>query len=234
MPAPRYTLIEEENLILDAATQCIHESSLLHFKMNDIAKKAGISMGSVYKHVKSKEDVLAALAIRMKSHYYSVIKEILTLPLSGPERLIASVLIDPTKTHAESFDVHLEMLLGNQAIIGRISPSWLEKITQLDEALDKLFYDNLYNDQTLKIKGARREVVLEELVMGIWSMYSGFVQIAFQRMARNVSPLPFPLSTDHTLIKTISHVINSYPWEKPLTTAGIKRAVSRIEQLDYR
>ena len=54
-PAPKYSLQQQEDMILSAAEKSIENSSLLDFTMSAIAKGAGLSMGSVYKHVQSKE-----------------------------------------------------------------------------------------------------------------------------------------------------------------------------------
>ena len=67
-PAPRYSPEEEQELVLDAAVGCIEESSLLGFTIGAIAKRAGLSVGSLYKHVQSKEDLLVALATRQARH----------------------------------------------------------------------------------------------------------------------------------------------------------------------
>ena len=59
-PAPRFSPEEQEKLIICAAITTIVQSSLLDFSMSKIAKLAGLSMGSVYKFVQCKEDVLIA------------------------------------------------------------------------------------------------------------------------------------------------------------------------------
>ena len=97
MPAPKCTPKELERLVLDAATDAIEESSLLDFTMSDIAKRAGLSVGSIYKHVQSKEDVLVAIGTRMMANQHRVFGEVLALPLKTPERLIAVSLLPPSK-----------------------------------------------------------------------------------------------------------------------------------------
>lgn len=64
-PAPKYSAEQQEEMILSSAAQAIEETSLLDFSMSSVAKLAGLSMGSVYKFVQCKEDVLIALATQM-------------------------------------------------------------------------------------------------------------------------------------------------------------------------
>ncbi len=89
MPAPKYSLEQQEQMILASAAHCIQDSSLLDFKMSDIAKGAGLSMGSVYKHIQSKEDLLVALAAQMSSQIHHVFKTILELPYSAGAKLVS-------------------------------------------------------------------------------------------------------------------------------------------------
>lgn len=237
-PAPRFSPAQEEVLILDAATHCINESSLLDFKMSNIAKRAGISMGSVYKHVKSKEDVLVALASRLIDYTRKVMLEIMTLPFSAPERLICTVLIDPVKLHEEPFGLHLQMLIGNEAIMRSASASWVEKLAIKEESIEASFTEILQQDDGLLETGERREQLIEALMVGLWSIHVGFTQVAFQRAARYVHrqalELPFPVAIDHPQVLNAMHVINAYPWKTPLTMQGIEKMAKALEKLGYR
>ena len=78
--------------------------------------------------------------------------------------------------------------------------------------------------------------MFEALILGLWSMHSGFVQVAYQRAARGEpnSALPFPLALDHALVTNAVHLINAYPWKTPLAKAGIGKAAAAIEALGYR
>lgn len=78
---------EQEALILKAAVKCIEASSLLDFTMSAISKEAEISMGSVYKHIKSKEDVLVALGYYSQIHFMELVNKVMALPLPFIARL---------------------------------------------------------------------------------------------------------------------------------------------------
>lgn len=52
------------NHILDAALQCYVELGFERMAVADICKAAGISMGALYKHFKTKRDIMLALADR--------------------------------------------------------------------------------------------------------------------------------------------------------------------------
>ena len=237
-PAPRFSAAEEEALVLQAAAQCIQETSLLDFKMSAISKAAGISMGSVYKHVKSKEDVLIALATKMCRNTQTIMSNIMSFELSGPEKLISLALVNPMKIHKEPHGVHLEMLIGNAAILSRASAHRVETLAALDQNIEQIFIDTLLQDQDLMAAPAEKHAIIERLMIGLWSICVGFQQVAYQRAARQINPqpipLPFPLPLDHDLINNAALIINGQPWRKPLTNAGIAQAAKQLEQHQYR
>ena len=237
MPAPRFTPQQEEERILNAAAKSIAASSLLDFTMSSIAREAELSMGSVYKHIKTKEDVLVALATNMFKNLYQVFKHILTLPLTTPERLLAISLMTPEKFQLYSFDAHLEMLIGNEAVLKRASTGWIEKMVSVDQSLEHLFTNAVsaaVDSGELALTGQRRDLVEEEILVAMWSMYVGFSQVAFQRHARGLvgAPveLPFPLAHNDHFIKTIQRLLNTYQWRHPLTEQGIERLCRVLEK----
>lgn len=224
--------------ILRAASECIANSSLLDFTIDDVAEKAEVSISVMQLYVTSKEDILAALVIHMSKHFYQSIKEIMELPLYGPERLIAMFLTDPLKTHNEAIGVDIRILLGNRSVINNLSSDWQKKIIQIDESFERLLFDSINNDNEFTANKAKRYLLAKELVLAIWSMYIGFEQTAFQQNIRNLQqsslPLPFPLPLNHALVTTAQQVINAYPWASPLTMIGISRAASLMEYVGYR
>ena len=239
--AARNTAQQQEALVLDAAIACIAESSLLDFTMAAIAKRAGLSVGSVYKHVQSKEDVLVAIAQRMMTQQHLVSAEVLSLPLTTPERLVGTFLIAPVKLYVFPFGVHLDMLIGNEAVLERASTRWLEQLKRLDQLLDEVFHTALiesWERGELLVEREERDRTLEELSVGLWSMCVGFIQVAHQRHARNrssvESALPFPLALDHELVKGAHRLINSYPWKTPLDNAGVEKVCALLQERGYR
>ncbi len=236
-PAARYSLEEEEERVLNASAKCIRESSLLDFKMSAIAKEAGISVGSVYKHVRSKEDVLVALAIRTALFTQSIIAKVLTSQLTAPQRLLCPVLLDPNKIYEEPFGMHLEMLISNEALLKRASPQWIEKLNKIDRQMEQLFFKALVGDE-LDVEEDKRDQLIEELMVGLWSMHVGFIQVALHRSAirsdESTNSLPFPLPTNHSLVNNALMLINGYPWKKPLTADGLETASNVLIDLGFR
>lgn len=238
-PAPKCCPQEQESQILAAAAECIEETSLLDFTMSQVAKRAGMSMGSIYKHVHSKEDVLIALATCGFRNLNEVFGRILVTPLSIPEQLIAISLLDFNRVDSYPFSRYLEMLVSNEALVKRASANWLEKMQAANENVSKLFNAHFQSaiERGELIADGDIDSYVEELNMGIWAMNVGYIQVALQVHALDMSEverMPFPLSGDDPHILNSQRLINSYRWQKPLDNKGILRAIDTLQNLGFR
>lgn len=238
-PSKKLTTQEQEELVIDSAVKCIEKSTLLDFTMSAISKEAGISMGSVYKHVQSKEDVLVAVATRVIAHQHNAFSEIMNAPLTLPERLICHILTCPIKLNLYSFGIHLQMLTGNEAVLKRASPRWLERLMRLDQSCNTIFKESFYQAiESGELELDKDSPLLASLNLGLWSMAEGYFQIAFQRQARfsvgGGFPLPFPLPVDHPQVISMQRLINIYPWIVPLSADGIQKAYTFLENQGFR
>lgn len=65
---------EREDLFLDAAQDLISSDGLLNLHMNRIAEKCEYSVGTIYLHFASKEDLLLALVTRLFEDYVDLVR----------------------------------------------------------------------------------------------------------------------------------------------------------------
>jgi AcrR family transcriptional regulator len=78
--------------ILDAAEQAFAAHGYGAAKMADIAKRAGLAAGTIYKHFESKEDIFRALFERCSDEFQHLIDaQMASAPDSVPERLLVLV-----------------------------------------------------------------------------------------------------------------------------------------------
>lgn len=244
-PAPRFSVEDEQQLVLSSAASCIEESSLLGFTMGAIAKKAGLSVGSIYKHVQSKEDLLVALATLLFQHTHQVFSAVVTAELTDPERIISLSLLDPNKTRLYPFDQHLKTLVASEAILSKASQRWLAQLRQAAAELDALFVDffqSALDSGRLTLPAADGELdeqrQLKQLSMGLWSMCEGFQHIGLQRHVRGDAEfgdeLSFPLQADDYPIACTQRLLNSYSWQQPLSREGIDKACAALVSMGFR
>ncbi|HCS25856.1 MAG TPA: TetR/AcrR family transcriptional regulator [Spongiibacteraceae bacterium] len=237
-PAPRFTPDEEQEIVLDAAVACIEESSLLGFTIGAIAKRAGLSVGSLYKHVQSKEDLLVALATRLSRHTRQLYGEILGSDLSSPQRIIALSLLNPEKTRLFNFDEHLNTLVCSEAILRRASSQWLAQMREAAESIDQMFAEFFHAAADSGELSVKDEGELSTLSMGCWSMCAGFQHIALMRHVRGSEQqeglLKYPLEPDDYPIVCTQRLLNTYQWQAPLTRIGIAKACAALVAMGYR
>jgi len=239
--SPKQTADEQESLILDSAALCIEESSILDFTMSAVGKKAELSIGSIYKHVQSKEDVLVALAERVFSYQLCVFKDVMALPLTTPERLIAVMLLSQDKLCHYPFGVQLKMLASNEAVLQRASSRWIEKLWRVNDKATRVFENAMVDaceSGELTVSKTNRDAVISTLSIGLWSMHVGFVEVAYQQIAFEKHKVggasPFPVAIDHAFVMSAKQQINSFSWKTPLDDVGIERASELIIERGYR
>ncbi|PKI17803.1 TetR/AcrR family transcriptional regulator [Colwellia sp. 12G3] len=242
-PAPRFSAEEQERLIICAAIKAIEESSLLDFSMSAIAKLAGLSMGSVYKFVQCKEDVLIALATRMYKGRQSVFKKVLALPLTTPERIIATSLLDFSKVHMYTFDNQLESIVNTEAMMKRCSDRWLTQMRACGEQCQTMFQQFLQTaaDSGELISGNRD---ITEINVGTWSLSVGYFQTVrlLQCLQNDLNgnidasseEKSLVLATDNAHIRTMKRLVNTYDWQKKISDDDIEKVCLHLVDAELR
>lgn len=238
-PAPKFSLEEQEKLILFAAVTAIEKSTLLDFSMSSIAKSAGLSMGSVYKFVQCKEDLLIALATKMYQEKQRVFSQVLALPLTTPERIIALSLLDFTKVQMYSFDDQLESIVNTCSIMKRSSQRWLDYMFNCSKVCEesfKVFLQAAVDSEELG-SGASE---MEEISIGSWSLFVGYFQTVRLHHGRShqqdndeqVCLLPLTVNNVHIL--NLQRFLNSFEWREKLKSQDIEKVCQKLVELELR
>jgi AcrR family transcriptional regulator len=227
----------QEEAILQAAARCIEASSLLDFTMSAISKEAGLSMGSIYKHIQSKEDVLLALGHRSRLHFEALARRVLALPLPIAARLVAVQLVDPEHASPFSFGAELTTLLANEAILRRGSRGWLDKYLAADMAVEQLFYaqlDRAFDDGEILGDVERKATLLDAINTAVWSLCVGYLQVTRQRGVRALGANATRLEVDSTIVQALRRLLSTYEWRAPLTDEWIARTGEALEDMGLR
>lgn len=238
-PAAKYSLQEQENMILNAAEKCIEESSLLDFSMARLAKTAGLSMGSVYKHVQSKEDVWIALASNMYRHQSELFLKVLEMPFTTPEKIAAISLLDHKKIQLFSFEVQLDNLVSNPALLQRGSCYWLERMFKYSKLTNSLFIQ-CFMDAVQSGEFKSGEEYVEEINIATWSLIVGYFRQVQEHLSWDsedktllFSNKPI-VSVDSIHIRSLQRLLNAYEWATPLSKEGLIKVCTQLEAVDYR
>lgn len=228
-PVAKYSMQEQEDIILDSAAKCIEKTSLLDFTMSAVSKEAGMSMGSIYKHVQCKEDIIFALAIRVYHHHSAIFKEILELALTTPERIIGITLLNPLKIQLYPFENHLDAFVANELVVTKTSPLWTERMISAHQHCEQIFYQCMKqaaHSQELTCDGDVDEMI-EEINLGGWALTIGYQNVEqitqIRQIALGSAQLHEPVAVDSAIVRIFTRLINTYQWQEPLNQAGIEK-----------
>ena len=239
-PAPKFSPREQEQIILDAAVICIEESSLLEFTMSAISKTAGLSMGSIYKHVQCKEDIIFALAAKVYRHRSRLFKQIMEMSLTTPEKIMAIMLLHPTKIELFSFDNHLEAFSANELVIRRASERWTEQMIKAGEECEETFNNCMYRAaETGELQhSAGLDELIDEINLGGWALTVGFEHVKRVTQIRNISEgtdsLSEAVEIDSPIVRSLQRLLNAYQWQTPLNNAGIVKVSELLTEHNLR
>jgi len=84
---------EREIAIIEAAGQLVEKNGFVNLKMSDLAHSASMSIGTLYSHFPSKEDLLLGIHLHNLVLKEKLFSEVLNMPKWNPlQRLVAMVL----------------------------------------------------------------------------------------------------------------------------------------------
>ena len=231
-PAPKYTIEQQAEMILDAAEKVIEDTSLLDFKMTAIAKEAGLSVGSLYKYVQTKEDVIIALACEMFEQFIKVADAIYSSDLTMPEKLMSFLLLDPEKANRFSFDLDLEIIATSDPVLSRCSAMWKAKMLELEDKMDSKCEQKTKDGfESGDYQGDMEEVM--EIALGNWAMSSGFKQVRshMKIKSKHCQSTSNACFASEMAVKAMKRFINAYSWKTPLCDEGIEKAKQNLIHL---
>jgi AcrR family transcriptional regulator len=89
--------------ILEAAARILESEGYLAASTNAIARRAGVSVGSLYQYFSSREDVFRTLAARHREGIHPLVRNALERlgdPAIAPEKVLSGLLADLLEAHA--------------------------------------------------------------------------------------------------------------------------------------
>ena len=191
-------------------------------------------MGSVYKQVQSKEDLLVALATRMYQRELALFDRILGFELSTPEKIVAISLLDRDKVNLFRFDAQLDNLVANTAILQRASSLRVNQMLAASKATAERFTQCfvLAVDRGEFLSGME---LVEEMNIAAWSITVGYLRNVEHQLqwgeegALINAQKPQVLTPNSVHIRGLVRLLNAYQWSQPLTEIGLHR-ICRVLQ----
>ena len=204
----------------------------MDLKMSEVAKEAQLSMGTVYSHFSSKEDLLLGCAIDISRTIVSVFHKVLSSSTPAMERLLtlnmAIWLCDARQPH--------HYFLRQLAMTPDI---WQRASTVRAQTLDDIYHEISQMVEALivelmaenpAITDENREDTLADILMGIWSLGEGLFQISISGFGLKQPSLQkdngFSLLTSN-----LAKYLQGWGWKTPFSQPMIENSKRQAEQV---
>jgi AcrR family transcriptional regulator len=164
------TLVRQREIV-DAARKLIIRHGSEHVTARRIAEEIGISEGAIYRHFKSKRDILSLLIDNIEDNLIGDIQKSDTpgvTPLGRLDGVLRSHLSSIEKRRGVSFQVIAEIVsLGDKKLNVKISETINNYISQLKNLIA----------EGVKAGEVREDIDLEAMATLLFSMIQGLVNI---------------------------------------------------------
>lgn len=166
---------QRENLILLKARKTISEQGIIALKMPVLAQDAEISVGTLYRHFESREDLIAAIAqhaLKARCTKLQLTLQVFDLPM---QRLIAMPILDFLFNVAHSEAFHTETSCTNSMLWQFASDSRHQGYLQQCEQVSSLVCEVLQPFCNPLSKAQQSNT--QDASTGLWSLITGMSYI---------------------------------------------------------
>ncbi|MEW5958751.1 MAG: TetR/AcrR family transcriptional regulator [Chloroflexota bacterium] len=166
-------LIERENLILETARGLILEKGFLDLKMSELAEAVEYSVGTLYSHFETKEDLLVALAVQSIGRRTVLFEQVRQANRPSRDRiygiLIARLWL--AESSPEIFDI--ERLASSPSIWKRATPQRYHDMVAMEQQCSNIVL-GIIQDAIATGDLNAAGVGAADIIFGLWSISIGF------------------------------------------------------------
>ncbi|KEI70677.1 TetR/AcrR family transcriptional regulator [Endozoicomonas elysicola] len=222
---------QREAAIIQATLTLLQEKGFMDLKMSEVAKHAQFSMGTVYSHFSSKEDLLLGCAIHISKTIASVFDQVIHSPSPPMERLLilnmAIWLCDAQQPH----HYFLRQLAMTPDIWQRASAERARALDDIYQTISQLVESLIIELMTENptISEENKADALTDILMGIWSLGEGLFQISVSGFGLKQPSLQkdngFGLLTTN-----LAKYLQGWGWQEPFSESTIANSKIKAEQ----
>ncbi|MCZ4280630.1 TetR/AcrR family transcriptional regulator [Kiloniella laminariae] len=228
MSAEKRHLREQE--ILDQTLLMIEEDGFFTLKISDLAKRCGVSIGTIYSHFSCKEDLLLGLEIRETRKAFKLVREATALGTNAIEKFVladisCSSLLQEQPTFAE-----IELLVKAPSIWKRASPQVYEMMEILFRQFAE-FFDQLLEAVAKELQGEQDLVHLTRVLgIGTWSLNFGLQAIAISSYSKDEQAPKLPSHWAGIHHANLNCFLKGCGWQEADGEAFIARLSGRLAE----
>ncbi len=170
--------LQSEEKIISNTITLLETRRFLELKMSEVATAAECSMGAIYSHVSSKEDLLMACAAQLLDRRC---EQLLTdlATIADPLDRILTVLMRLWQDDAHSPHLYnLRQLSSNPSVWQRASEARNNQLNQVADRLTTILRDNCYELITQELSQTATTQLAEQLLISIAGLSQGIYQFS--------------------------------------------------------
>lgn len=223
---------QREAAIIQSTLVILKEKGFMGLKMSEVAKQSQFSMGTVYSHFSSKEDLLLGCAVTISKTIAAVFEQVIKNPAPPMERLLtldmAIWLYDARQPH----HYFLRQLAMTPDTWQRASPERARALDDIYQMISQMVEALIVElmPENPSITQENQEDALTAILMGIWSLGEGLFQISMSGFG-----LKQPSSKKYDCLSLLSTNLSKYlqgwGWQAPFSEALIESSKIQAQRI---
>jgi AcrR family transcriptional regulator len=220
-----------EQEIIDTAINLLAENGFLGMRMSDIAKATGYSMGTLYSHFESKEDLIVACAHVLCQDEKNLFDEIAAQPIPSIEKIITLAQCSWLYSMQHPELIEIDSLSLMPSIWCRATSYRAERLNNLHVELANTFLSMVLETIENGINGhvhldeEEKECLATHLTHGMWGMCVGLSSTAQSGYASTLCPKDSDQGYAH-FTTNYTNFLKGYGWQEEDPQAVFSRCLA--------
>lgn len=215
--------IEREQCFLAKASEMIEQDGLLKLQMQRLAEACEYSVGTLYQHFKSKEDMLAALLTLRVNSRLELFERVAQWQASTRDRMLGFIFADLLFARRDPLFFQLHQYLSTPIIAATITPECRDAAMLAHQPLAEVFMKVI--DEAVEVGDVSTELLsCRQLGLGLWALGEGMHTLVH---AKGLSEA-YRVDSPYLLLLHHTHaLLNGHNWQPlyPLDDTGRQEAL---------
>ena len=211
---------QREKEIVEITLRLLSQRGFLDLRMADIARETKYSMGTIYSHFESKEDLLVACAYTLVLEHQVLFGAIANQPISAIEKIITTALCSWQISMRHPDLIEIDNLSLMPSVWRRATKQRAHELNQLHVELAQLFLGLVHEAIETSLDGYEAldkpeiEQLANYLTHGMWGLCVGLSSTAQSGYASTLCPDGHEEGGDNYFATNYSNFLKGYGWQE--------------------
>lgn len=217
-----------EKEIVEKTIELLSERGFLDLRMADIAKETGYSMGTIYSHFESKEDLLVACAYTLVQEHQVLFDAIASQPVTAIEKIITTAQCSWQISMNHPDLIEIDNLSLMPSVWRRATKQRANELNELHVELAQLFLGIVHEAIEKSLSGYEEmdqeqvDQLANYLTHGMWGLCVGLSSTAQSGYASTLCPDGGD-EGDTYFATNYSNFLKGYGWQEENAEAVFER-----------